>query len=128
MAGVGTGGTITGTGRYLKEQRADIRIVAAEPARSPLLSGGAAGPHGIQGIGANFVPNVLAREIIDEIRTVTDEDAFAMMRTLATQEGVFCGISSGAAVHAAAQYLRAHPGQTAVAILPDTGERYLSCI
>ena len=128
VAGVGTGGTLTGAGRYLKEQSAGIRLIAVEPARSPLLSQGQAGPHGIQGIGANFVPAVLERELIDEILPVSDEDAFAMLRLLAATEGVFCGISSGAAVHAAAQYLRAHPGKTVAAILPDTGERYLSCL
>ena len=118
VAGVGTGGTITGVGRYLRERKPDVQLIAVEPASSPLLSQGHAGPHKIQGIGANFVP------------AVENEAAFAMMHLLAETEGVFCGISSGAAVSAAADVLRedAMRGKTVVAILPDTGERYLSCL
>ena len=128
VAGVGTGGTLTGVGRYLKEKNPAVRIVAVEPAGSPLLSGGRAGPHGLQGIGANFVPAVLDTALYDEVVTVTDEDAFAMGRRLGRCEGVLAGISSGAALWAAAR-IAARPenaGKTVVALLPDTGERYLS--
>lgn len=130
VAGVGTGGTITGVGRYLRERKPDVQLIAVEPASSPLLSQGHAGPHKIQGIGANFVPAVLDRSLLSRVQTVENEAAFAMMRQLAETEGVFCGISSGAAVSAAAEVLRedAMRGKTVVAILPDTGERYLSCL
>lgn len=128
VAGVGTGGTLTGVGRYLKRQDPSVRVVAVEPAASPLLSEGRAGLHGIQGIGANFVPGTLDRSVIDEILTVTDADAFAMARALAREEGLLCGISAGAAVAAAARVAaRAEmAGRHIVALLPDTGERYLS--
>lgn len=130
VAGVGTGGTITGIGRYLRERKPDVQLIAVEPASSPLLSQGHAGPHKIQGIGANFVPAVLNRSLLSRVQTVENEAAFAMMHLLAETEGVFCGISSGAAVSAAADVLRedAMRGKTVVAILPDTGERYLSCL
>lgn len=130
VAGVGTGGTITGVGRYLRERKPDVQLIAVEPASSPLLSQGHAGPHKLQGIGANFVPAVLDRSLLSRVQTVENEAAFAMMRQLAETEGVFCGISSGAAVSAAADVLRedAMRGKTVVAILPDTGERYLSCL
>lgn len=130
VAGVGTGGTITGVGRYLRERKPDVQLIAVEPASSPLLSQGHAGPHKIQGIGANFVPAVLDRSLLSRVQTVENDAAFAMMHLLAETEGVFCGISSGAAVSAAADVLRedAMRGKTVVAILPDTGERYLSCL
>ena len=127
VAGVGTGGTITGVGRYLKERR-DVQIVAVEPKSSPLLSAGKAAPHGIQGIGANFVPDVLDTEIYDEVLPVTEEAAFAAARELGKREGLLCGISSGAALHAALTVAQRpeNAGKTIVALLPDTGERYLS--
>ncbi len=128
VAGVGTGGTITGVGRYLKRVRPGVRIVAVEPARSPLLSAGKAGPHGLQGIGANFVPKVLDTSVYDEVMTVTEKDAFAMGRTLTRREGILAGISSGAALWAAVN-VAGRPemrGKTVVVLLPDTGERYLS--
>ena len=125
VAGVGTGGTITGTARYLKEQNPHIRIVAVEPADSPLLSEGRAGAHGIQGIGANFVPAVLDRSLLDEIVTVTDEEAFAATRRLAG-EGLLCGISSGAAYHVARSIAAANPEKKVVALLPDSADRYRS--
>ena len=130
VAGVGTGGTITGVGRYLRERKPDVQLIAVEPASSPLLSQGHAGPHKIQGIGANFVPAVLDRSLLSRVQTVENDAAFAMMHLLAETEGVFCGISSGAAVSAAADVLRedAMRGKTVVAILPDTGERDLSCL
>ena len=130
VAGVGTGGTITGIGRYLRERKPDVQLIAVEPASSPLLSQGHAGPHKIQGIGANFVPAVLDRSLLSRVQTVENDAAFAMMHLLAETEGVFCGISSGAAVSAAAEVLREDTmrGKTVVAILPDTGERYLSCL
>lgn len=128
VAGVGTGGTLTGVGRYLKRQDPSVRVVAVEPAASPLLSEGRAGLHGVQGIGANFVPDTLDRSVIDEILTVTDADAFATARALAREEGLLCGISAGAAVAAAARVAaRAEmAGRHIVVLLPDTGERYLS--
>lgn len=128
VAGVGTGGTITGVGQYLKSRNKDIKVVAVEPATSPLLSEGRVGAHGIQGIGANFVPAALDTGIYDEIIKVTNEEAFAAGRALAAREGILCGISSGAALHAAT-VLAARPenaGKTIVALMPDTGERYLS--
>jgi len=128
VAGVGTGGTITGVGEYLKIMKPDVKIVAVEPSDSPLLSQGKAGPHKIQGIGANFVPDVLNKDIIDEIITVTSEDAFESAKKMARSEGILVGISSGAALYAAAQ-LSLRPeneGKTIVVLLPDTGERYLS--
>lgn len=128
VAGAGTGGTLSGTGRYLKEQNPDIKVVAVEPASSPLLSEGRFGSHGLQGIGANFVPAVLDRDIYDEIITVTDEDAYATGREIGRSEGVLVGITSGAAVWAAAQLAKRpeNAGKVIVALLPDTGDRYLS--
>ena len=128
VAGVGTGGTITGAGRYLRERHPDLRIVAVEPAASPVLSGGKAGPHGLQGIGAGFVPGVLNTSIYDEIVTVREEDAYAAGRRMAREEGVLVGISSGAALHAALQIAARlqNAGKTVVVFLPDSGERYLS--
>ena len=128
VAGIGTGGTITGVGRYLKEQNPAIRIVGVEPADSPLLTKGHASPHPLQGIGANFVPDILDLSLVDEIITVTGEDAFSATRSLAREEGILAGITSGAAVWAA-QQLAQRPEfarKTIVALLPDSGERYLS--
>lgn len=128
VAGVGTGGTVSGVGRYLKAQDPAVRVVAFEPASSPLLTEGHAGPHGLQGIGANFVPENLDRSVLDEVLTVTDADAYATGRELARTEGILVGITSGAAVWAAAQLARQpeNAGKTIVALLPDSGERYLS--
>lgn len=128
VAGIGTGGTVTGVGRYLKEQDASVRIVAVEPSDSPLLSGGKAGSHGIQGIGANFVPEVLDTKIYDEILTVTTESSYALARLLAREEGLLTGISSGAALAAAVEVAKRPElrGKNVVALLPDTGERYLT--
>ena len=129
-AAVGTGGTLSGTARYLKERIPALRVVAVEPDRSPLLSGGEAGPHGIQGIGANFIPAALDRSVYDEVFRCTDEDAFAAMRLLAKTEGLLCGISSGAALHAACEIGKRpeNEGKSIVTVLPDTGERYLSVL
>lgn len=128
VAGVGTGGTITGVGRYLKEHNPDVRIVAVEPSGSPLLSGGQAGPHGLQGIGANFIPKVLDTAIYKEIIPVTEEQAYSAARMLGRTEGILVGISSGAALHAALELAKRpeNEGKTIVALMPDTGERYLS--
>ena len=128
VAGVGTGGTLSGVGRYLKEQNPACRVIAVEPASSPLLSEGRAGAHGLQGIGANFVPENLDRNVCDEIVTVREAEAYAAARALAHCEGLLCGITSGAALHAAT-LLANRPennGKRIVALLPDTGERYLS--
>ena len=128
VAGVGTGGTITGTGEYLKQQNPNVKVVAVEPADSPLLSGGKAGPHGLQGIGANFIPGVLNTEIYDEIIPVTTEQAYAAGRMMGRTEGILVGISSGAALHAAIELAKREEnrGKTIVVLLPDTGDRYLS--
>jgi len=126
VAGVGTGGTVTGVGRFLKEQNPAVQVVAVEPAKSPLLSSGKAGPHGLQGIGANFVPKVLDTTVYDRVIPVTEADAYAAARDLGKKEGILVGISSGAALHAAYQVAKENPGKTVVVLLPDTGDRYLS--
>lgn len=128
VAGVGTGGTLTGVGEYLKSQNPSVKVVVVEPATSPVLSKGTPGPHKIQGIGAGFVPDTLNTKIYDEIITVTNEDAFATGRTLAQEDGILVGISSGAAVFAATELAKRpeNKGKIIVALLPDTGERYLS--
>ena len=128
VAGIGTGGTLTGTGRYLKEQNPKVQVIGVEPADSPLLTKGVAGPHGLQGIGANFVPQTLDTDLYDAVLTVTTVQAFAAAKTLAASEGILCGISSGAALHAAVQVALdpQNQGKTVVVLLPDTGERYLS--
>ena len=128
VAGVGTGGTITGTGRYLKDKKPTVKVVAVEPEASPLLSGGKAGPHPLQGIGANFVPSILDTGIYDEIVTVSGDDAYAACRDAARKEGILVGITAGAAIHTAIQLAKRpeNEGKTIVALLPDTGERYLS--
>lgn len=128
VAGVGSGGTITGVGSYLKKKNPNVRIVAVEPVGSPVLSGGAAGAHGIQGIGAGFVPEILDTSVYDEILTIENEDAFAEGRAFAVSEGILVGISSGAALKAAAILAGRpeHAGKTIVALLPDSGDRYLS--
>ena len=128
VAGVGTGGTITGTGRFLKEKNPDIKVIAVEPADSPLLSGGKAGAHGLQGIGANFVPSILDTEIYDEIITVTTEEAYAAAKKAVKTEGIIVGITAGAALHAA-EVIASRPenkGKKIVALLPDGGSKYLS--
>lgn len=128
VAGVGTGGTVTGVGNYLKSVKPDVTVVAVEPASSAVLSGNAAGPHKIQGIGAGFVPDVLDTKVYDRIMTVANEDAFAAGRRMGREEGVLVGISSGAALHAAIELAKdpANAGKTIVVLLPDTGDRYLS--
>ena len=128
VAGVGSGGTVTGAGRYLKEQNPAVEVIAVEPAESPVLSGGQAGPHKIQGIGAGFVPAVLDRSVVDRVITVPGDGAFAASRALARTEGLLAGVSSGAAMAAAASLAKegAYHGKNIVVVLPDTGERYLS--
>ncbi len=128
VAGVGTGGTITGVGRYLKSKNPDIKIVAVEPEKSPILSGGNAGSHGLQGIGAGFVPEVLDTQIFDEVMPICEEDAFECARLMAKKEGILVGISSGAALSAAVKLARKkeNKGKTILVLLPDTGDRYLS--
>ena len=126
VAGVGTGGTITGTGEYLKSKNSNIKIIGIEPSDSPVLSGGKAGAHPLQGIGAGFVPDVLNTDVIDEIVTVTGDEAFSASRMLAKNEGVLVGISSGAALHIAIEKAKKEEGKTIVVLLPDLGDRYLS--
>ncbi len=128
IAGVGTGGTITGTGAYLREQKPSVKVVAVEPSDSPVLSGGQAGPHKIQGIGAGFVPDVLDTAVYDEIMPITSDDAFAAGRLLGAKEGILVGISAGAALHAGIELAKQpeNEGKTIVVLLPDTGDRYLS--
>ena len=128
VAGVGTGGTITGVGEYLKSKKPDVKVIAVEPTRSPILSGGAAGAHGLQGIGAGFVPVVLNTEVYDEVVPVTEDEAYAAARLIGKCEGVLVGISSGAALHAAIEAAKRpeNEGKTIVVLLPDTGDRYLS--
>ena len=128
VAGIGTGGTVTGTARFLKEKNPAVKIVGVEPADSPLLTRGVAGPHGIQGIGANFVPEILDTGLLDEVVTVTTEEAYVSGRRLGTEEGVLAGISAGAALHVALELAKKeeNAGKTIVALLPDSGERYLT--
>ncbi len=128
VAGIGTGGTLSGVGRYLKEKNPNVKIIGVEPASSPLISQGKSGPHGLQGIGANFIPENLDREIYDEIVTVSNEEAYAAGRNIARTEGILVGISAGAALHAAITVGKRaeNAGKNVVAFLPDTGERYLS--
>ena len=128
VAGVGTGGTLTGTGKYLKEQNPQVQVIAVEPAKSPLLSKGVAGSHGLQGIGANFVPQVLDTDIYDEVIPVTEEEAYAAGRLMGRSEGILIGISSGAALHAAIEIAKKpeNAGKRIVVLLPDSGDRYLS--
>ena len=126
IAGIGTGGTITGTGRYLKEKNPNIKVIAVEPAASPLLSEGKAGPHAIQGIGPNFVPSILDKEIYDEIITVENKVAIHTAKQFASKEGISVGISSGAAINAALRVAKENPGKNIVVLLPDSGDRYMS--
>lgn len=128
VAGVGTGGTITGIGQYLKARKSNVKVVAVEPADSPLLSGGKAGSHGLQGIGANFIPEILDKNVYDEIITISTQEAFTGARTLARKEGILVGITSGAAIYAAEQLAlrEENKGKVIVALLPDSGDRYMS--
>ena len=128
VAGIGTGGTLSGTGRYLKERRPTVRVIGVEPADSPLITEGRAGPHGIQGIGANFIPENFHRDVADAVMTATLEDSYAAARRLGREEGILCGISGGAALHTALTLakLEENRGKTVVVILPDAGDRYLS--
>lgn len=128
VAGIGTGGTITGTGRYLKERNPELKVVGVEPADSPLLTQGRSGPHGLQGIGANFVPAILDRELLDQVITVTTQQAYETGRRLGTEEGILAGISGGAALYAALELAKKdeNAGKTIVAMIPDSGERYLT--
>ena len=128
VAGIGTGGTVSGVGKFLKKKNSEIRVIGVEPSDSPILSGGTAGAHKLQGIGAGFIPETLDRDIIDEIITVSTDEAYAAGRLIATREGILVGISSGAALHAAINVARRkeNEGKTVVVLLPDTGERYLS--
>ena len=126
IAGIGTGGTITGTGCYLKEKNPNVKVIAVEPASSPLLSEGKAGPHAIQGIGPNFVPSMLDKEILDEIITVENEAAIHTAKQFASKEGISVGISSGAAINAALRIAKENPGKNIVVLLPDSGDRYMS--
>lgn len=128
IAGAGTGGTVTGVGRFLKEKNASVKVIVAEPDKSPVLSGGNPGPHGLQGIGAGFIPEILDTEIYDSISRVTEEEAYAASKLLATREGILTGITSGAALHTALMEAGKpeNEGKLIVALLPDTGERYLS--
>lgn len=126
VSGIGTGGTLSGTGRYLKEKNPSIRVVGIEPSSSPLITEGKSGAHGLQGVGANFVPKNYDPAVCDEVVTVSDSDAFAAARDLARKEGFLVGISSGAALTAASKLARENPDKTVVALLPDSGERYLS--
>lgn len=128
VAGFGTGGTVSGVGEILKSKNPNIKVIAVEPAKSPLLSKGEAGPHMIQGIGANFIPKNLNRDVVDEFLTVSNEDAIATAKALAQKEGLLVGISSGANIYAASQVAKENPGKTIVTILCDTGERYLSTV
>ena len=128
VAGFGTGGTVSGVGEILKSKNPNIKVIGVEPAKSPLLSKGEAGPHMIQGIGANFIPKNLNRDVVDEFLTVSNEDAIATAKALAQKEGLLVGISSGANIYAASQVAKANPGKTIVTILCDTGERYLSTV
>lgn len=128
VAGVGTGGTVSGVGKYLKEQNSDIKIYAVEPSSSPVLSGGKAGAHKIQGIGAGFVPDTYNKDVVNEVITVTNEDAVETARLSAKKEGLFVGISSGASLYAAINLADKNPDKTVVVLLPDTGERYLSSV
>ena len=128
VAGFGTGGTVSGVGEILKSKNPNIKIIGVEPAKSPLLSKGEAGPHMIQGIGANFIPKNLNRDVVDEFLTVSNEDAIATAKALAQKQGLLVGISSGANIYAASQVAKANPGKTIVTILCDTGERYLSTV
>ena len=128
VAGIGTGGTITGTGKYLREKNPRVTILGAEPADSPLITRGVSGPHGIQGIGANFIPEILDLTVVDQVVTVTTEEAYAAGRRLGREEGILCGISSGCALHVALELAKKeeNKGKTIVVLLPDSGERYLT--